>query len=95
MALRQAIDIDASSNSAGPLLGWFTGAGRNDKTVIDAGWVTVSDSSPIASYVAAISSHPGLYGWYLFDEPEFNGVTPAQLKVEASSFVSSLPAPLR
>jgi hypothetical protein len=114
---------DGSSVGAGPLLGWFTGAGRNDTTVIDAaaaaganlvvayagkdlsqsgvrafldhlqgvrmrallqidpGWVTAPDTAAIAGFVNAISTHPALYGWYLFDEPEFNNVSPAQLKV--------------
>jgi hypothetical protein len=114
---------DASSVGAGPLLGWFTGAGRNDTTVIDAAaaagatlvvayggkavsqdavrafldhlqsvkmrallqidpsWVTAPDTAAIAGFVAATSAHPALYGWYLFDEPDFNNVSPTQLKV--------------
>jgi len=113
---------DAATVLAGPLLGWFTGAGRNDTTVIDAaaaaggtltvaysgkdvsqasvrafldhlqsikmrallqidpGWVMALDTAAITGLVTATSSHPALYGWYLFDEPDYNNVSPTQLK---------------
>ena len=53
--------------------------GRKSFITIDDAAITSGDLDAIRTRVAAFKDHPALAGWYLYDEPEYHPVTPAQM----------------
>ena len=47
------------------------------KVLLHGTWT--SDSSVLAARINAVKNHAAVYGYYLYDEPELDGTTPAQL----------------
>jgi hypothetical protein len=47
------------------------------KVLLHGTWT--SDPSVLAARINAVKNHAALYGYYLYDEPELDGTTPAQL----------------
>jgi hypothetical protein len=52
-------------------------------------WVAHGDLQSLADFVRRYRDSPALYGWYLYDEPEVNGLPPARL-VAAYHLIKSL-----